>query len=76
MHASEPKHVYFPRARCNGPIERTQWSRWNPVKNLGTFMWSGMLYFTPKAILIQYYNFAVKASEMRNSVSEYFDRYE
>ena len=39
-------------------------------------MWSGMLYFTPKAILIQYYNFAVKASEMRKSVTEYFSRYE
>ncbi len=35
-----------------------------------------MLYFTPKAILIQYYNFAVKASEMRKSVTEYFSRYE
>ena len=53
-----------------------QWSKWNPFYNLGQFCYAGLLYYSPKAILIAYRDFAEKAVEMRKNVAEYFSRYE
>lgn len=51
------------------------WSKWNPLYNLGQFCWNGLLYLTPKAILITYYNFAKNAVIMRKNLGDNFEKY-